>query len=346
MLLSVIIPIYNAESSLRHCLRSILKQIDEEAEVICIDDGSSDNSGKICDEIAKEYDCLRVYHKANGGVSSARNLALSYAHGTYIAWVDSDDYVADNWYQSLKPLMERGIHLILFEHYRVENGTQKRVRYCKESMFIDKSIFIHDLVLDIKLQSYLWDKVFKRRLFTNILFPVDISLMEDYSILHKVCDRARTIYYLARPLYYYVIRNDSISHTIDLQDQYQTVLIAKKRYDWLSKRYEGVSRAGYLKNCLIFLACVLRSGKGDKWKVEYYSCRSDICNHIISLLLDRDIPFKYKAKYCMVYFNVIKLFYRMRSKMKQGGVVYDFNSNYLIFDNIFYYNNTGSVSVC
>lgn len=117
-----------------------LKQIDEEVEVICIDDGSSDNSGKICDEIAKEYDCLKVYHKPNGGVSSARNLALSYAHGTYIAWVDSDDYVADNWYQSLKPLMESGIDLILFEHYRVESSTQKRVRYCKESMLIDKSI--------------------------------------------------------------------------------------------------------------------------------------------------------------------------------------------------------------
>ena len=170
--------------------------------------------------------------------------------------------------------------------------------------------------------------------------------MEDYSILHKVCNRAKTIYYLAKPLYFYVIRNDSISHTKDLQDQYQTVLIAKKRYDWLSKRYEAVSRAGYLKNCLDFLVCVLRSGREDKWKVEYYSCRSDICNHIISLLLDRDIPFKYKVKYCMVYFNVIKLFYRMQPKFKQGGVVYNFNNNHLIFNNIFCYNNTESVSVC
>lgn len=128
VLLSVIIPVYNTGLFLRRCLISVVKQIDKDVEIICIDDGSKDDSGAICDEFAEKYDCVKVYHESNEGVSSARNMALSYADGKYIAWVDSDDYVADDWYQSLKPLLERDIDLIFFEHYRIENGILHRMR--------------------------------------------------------------------------------------------------------------------------------------------------------------------------------------------------------------------------
>lgn len=138
MLLSIIIPVYNTENYLRHCLASVLKQIDEDVEVICIDDGSSDNSGFICDEFAEKFNCVKVYHQSNGGVSSARNAALSHVHGTYVAWVDSDDYVADNWYETIKPVLQRGVELLLFEHYRVEHGNFYRSKYCKGAAQIDK----------------------------------------------------------------------------------------------------------------------------------------------------------------------------------------------------------------
>lgn len=319
MLLSIIIPVYNTELFLCRCLTSLVEQIDKNVEIICIDDGSSDDSGIICNKFAEKYDCVKVYHKPNEGVSSARNMALSHASGEYIAWVDSDDYVADEWYQSLKPLLEQDIDLIFFEHYRIENGILRQMRYAKDSKMIDKNKFIYDLVMDTKLRNYLCDKVFKRSLFERILFPTDISLMEDYSILHKVCYRAETIYYLAKPLYFYVIRSDSISHAIDFQKQFQGIKIAKMRYDWLSERHMKISRFGYLKHCMDFLFSVLRQGKENTWKKEFIACRREICKYIGVLLLSQDISIKYKVKYCMVYLNIWQPICKIWFKVHGGG---------------------------
>lgn len=319
VLLSVIIPVYNTGKFLRHSLASVLKQVDKNVEIICIDDGSIDDSGIICDEFAKKYNCVKVYHQSNGGVSSARNLALSHAVGKYIAWVDSDDYVADDWYQSLKPILKKEVDLIFFEHYRVENGMLHRIRYSTNSMIIDKDKFIYELTMDTKIHNYLCDKVFKRSLFKQILFPMDISFMEDYSILHKVCYKAKTIYCLAKPLYFYVIRYNSISHVINFQDQYQGIKIAKMRYDWLLEQHMKISCFGYLKPCMDFLVLVYKKGKENEWREKCTTCRSEICRHIYSLLLNRDVPLKYKVKFSMVYLNILKFTYRMWLKVRGGG---------------------------
>ena len=319
VLLSVIIPVYNTENLLCRCLTSILKQIDKNVEIICIDDGSSDNSGVICDEFAEKYDCVKVYHKSNGGVSSARNLALSRATGTYIAWVDSDDYVADDWYQSLKPMLKKEVDLIFFEHYRVENGMLYRIRYSTNSMMIDKDKFIYELTMDTKIHNYLWDKVFKRSLFKQILFPMDIYFMEDYSVLHKICYQAESIYYLSKPLYFYIIHNDSVSHTISLKRQYQVIKIAKMRYDWLSEHNIKVSCFGYLRYYMDFLTLVLKKGEENGWREKCITCRLEICRHIGDLLSNRDVPIKYKVKYGMVYLNMWKPVYKIWFRVHGGG---------------------------
>ena len=324
MLLSIIIPVYNTEIYLRHCLNSVLEQIDEEAEIICIDDGSSDNSGFICDEFAMKYNCVKVYHQSNGGVSSARNAALSHVNGTYVAWVDSDDYVADNWYETIKPVLQQGVDLLFFDHYRVEHDVFYRGQYRKDSVFIDRKKFIYDLVLDIKIRSYLCDKVFKRSLFDGILFANNISLMEDYSVLHKVCSQANKIYYLAQPLYFYVIRNGSVSHTGDLKKQFQAIMISKMRYNWLSKRHFQISRAGYLKCCLDFLVFALKIGEEKAWESECTLCRAEICKHMGSLLFNREIPIKYKLKYSMVYLHLLAPIYKSWSRIHIGGVASNF----------------------
>ena len=103
---SVIIPVYNAEQYLRKCLDSVLAQTYQDFEIICIDDGSTDNSGAICDEYAKKDSRIRVLHKENGGVSSARNAGLNIAEGGYITFIDSDDYVDTDYIQTLYENLE------------------------------------------------------------------------------------------------------------------------------------------------------------------------------------------------------------------------------------------------
>ena len=102
---SVIVPVYNVEKYLKQCLDSIVDQTLEDLEIVLVDDGSVDSSGTICDEYAKKDARIKVIHKKNGGLSDARNVAIDIAKGEYITFVDSDDYVTDDYVESLYKLL-------------------------------------------------------------------------------------------------------------------------------------------------------------------------------------------------------------------------------------------------
>ena len=91
MLLTIVVPVYRVENYIRRCIDSVLCQINSSIEIILVDDGSPDNSGKICDDYASKYECIQVIHKTNGGLSSARNAGINEARGEYILFLDSDD---------------------------------------------------------------------------------------------------------------------------------------------------------------------------------------------------------------------------------------------------------------
>ncbi len=132
--ISVIVPVYNAESTLQRCVDSILAQTFEDFELILINDGSKDQSGDICDEYAAKDSRVKVIHKPNGGVSSARNAGLRIAHGEYIAFIDSDDYIDNDYLLGFKhydaDLIISGAKLISINNnwggYRDSNSTRIR----------------------------------------------------------------------------------------------------------------------------------------------------------------------------------------------------------------------------
>lgn len=316
MLLSVGIPVYNAAPFLQRCLSSILSQIDDRVEVICVDDGSTDGSLEILKEMSRRDSRLRVLPVPHGGVSRARNLILQCAQGTYMAWVDADDFVTEDWYSSLFPLLEQGMDLIFFEYDRRGNGVSRRMQYQGNSGILDKQRFLYDLVLDVKVRSYLCDKVCRRSLFQGISFPTDVLLMEDYARLHEICYRARSIYYLARPLYVYLVRTGSLSHTVDFSRYFNAVHIAKDRYEWLSERHVDVPRAGYLKHSLFFLTAAVKENADKVWQKEVEECRGEIQRHILYILRSGDITVKDKVKYALTAMHALKTIYSLKDMMK------------------------------
>lgn len=320
MLLSIIIPIYNSKQYLNKCISSIVSQLDTYAEIICVDDGSTDGSEVICDKFAANYDNVKVFHKPNGGVSSARNLGLENASGKYIAWVDSDDYVADNWYSAIKEILLQDYDIVCFDYFRVENDKPKMMPYGGKSRILNKAAYIADLTLDDKVSSYLHTRVFKKVLFTELKFPGDISLMEDYSIIHKLFYEAEKIYYLAEPLYFYIIRNGSISHSVNLGNCFKAMFIAKERYQWLTARGVKVSDVAYLKHYIYFVVAVIKEQECDSWKKELKLCHKEISRNIKALLLSKDVSMKNKVKYVMEYTNTLNITYKILSFIKFGGV--------------------------
>lgn len=248
--LSIIIPIYNVENYIEKCFNSIIKQENMHAvEIICIDDGSTDNSGIICEQYAKRDKRFKVIHQENLGVAVARQRGLNIAQGKYIAWIDPDDYISDNWYRKINIFMEKNIDIIFFDYNLLKDNKIKKIKYDKESGYIKKEKFLEDLVLDKKIQSQLWSKVMKKTLFYNIKIPVELKILEDYAIMHYLIERAETIYYISDCLYFYLVRKKSLlnnKNNINIEDNYKAYLVAKDRYKYLIGKDIKVSRIGYL----------------------------------------------------------------------------------------------------
>lgn len=316
MFLSVIIPIYNVENYIRECFDSILIQKFEDIEFICIDDGSTDSSGLICDEYAVKDKRFVVRHTANKGVAAARNLGLSIASGEYILWIDPDDYISENYFNVIVgTLASNKCDILIFDYIIEKNGKKIPKQYQSKAGFVDRWNFLNDIVDDQLIQSQLWQKVFCRKLFEGIAFPENVKCMEDYAILHKIIERTSNIFYINQPLYYYRVRNDGLVMEVDLEKSYSCYLVAKDRYEYLSCKYKNVSKVGYLCQALGFCIQFHKTSPNSKYhfEKEYRCLRNVIREHIVYILKNTKLTYKDKIKFLLVIFRIIGICVRLHN---------------------------------
>ena len=228
---SVIVPIYKAELYIRRCIDSILLQTYKDFELILVDDGSPDKSGEICEEYAIKDTRVRVFHKINGGVSSARNLALDNAIGDFIMFVDSDDWIASDCLElCIKEILDKELDALQFgfvmvwddrKYYRIKNGT---------------GILSGDHYIQTKsFNVSAWGGVYKRNIIEeyNLRFHSQLKLAEDQIFILSLLRYVKRIKYLDKSLYYYFQRADSAVHTSKSMDM---LLSCEKLID-LSKEW-------------------------------------------------------------------------------------------------------------
>lgn len=218
-LISIIIPVYNAEKYLRECINSIVNQTYENIEIITINDGSSDSSLEVLNNYSKEDKRIKVYTKQNGGVSSARNFALKKAKGDYIMFVDSDDYLTNN--NVLQELVDNldECDVIRFENFNLINYnlTENKQIYKLKNEYKSGIDFINLVLKDIDTYGwYLWQYLFKKDLWNNITFP-EGRIFEDTCTIYKVLLKANKIKTITTPIYTYRYNNISLSKKINLK---------------------------------------------------------------------------------------------------------------------------------
>lgn len=209
-LISVIIPVYNVEQYLRRCVDSVIAQSYSNIEIILIDDGSTDKSGEICDEIGKTDDRIIVYHKENGGVSRARNYGIDRAKGEYIGFVDSDDFIAVDMYEYLYKLISENDSKIAIcgaaDYYSDDSivypphRTEKKVH----------NIEAIRMMLESETPMYVVNKLFAREVFKDIRFEPDM-IYEDALILLDLFKHADNVAVSSDTKYYYYRRPGSLS---------------------------------------------------------------------------------------------------------------------------------------
>lgn len=201
-MISIIIPIYNAELYLHRSIDSILSQTYTDIEVLLVDDGSTDRSGELCDEYANKDSRVRVFHKINEGVSSARNVGLDNAKGQWITFVDADDWIDKNMYQELyNTAVSTQADIVLCSFYEY-HGLGKTFLIEAISTESDKIEILRNYILSF---TALWNMLVHRTLYDTykLRIPKHITNCEDFWLTVRLFYYAKQISSLHIPLYYY-----------------------------------------------------------------------------------------------------------------------------------------------
>lgn len=237
--ISIIIPVYNSEKYLKKCLDSILLQSFRNFELLLINDGSTDSSGRICDEYAKKSERIRVFHKANGGVSSARNIGLDKARGEWVMFVDSDDWLEDNALYIVSKNIDNNLRLFQFNTYRIYDTkkelSDKKLReccFCGIKKYSDYA------------KPELWNYCFNHNVISALgLRFNDIKYAEDQLFVYTYLSYPNlNVKYIATPLYNYRIVSGSATNKYIDENKLSDNIIALQGLInlWKRARYKAV----------------------------------------------------------------------------------------------------------
>ena len=214
-LISVIVPVYNVQQYLEKCVSSLLQQTYEKFEIILIDDGSTDQSGILCDEIAEKDERILVIHKKNGGLSEARNVGIDAAKGEYLYFLDSDDYIAEDTLEKLfHKIRKENADLVIggISFVDEEGGVIKKIlpSLLREEVWNEEQFWENYYANTEKICSIVaCNKLYHRKLFEIERYDVG-KLHEDEYICHRIISRCSKIAIVNKALYYYLQRNSSI----------------------------------------------------------------------------------------------------------------------------------------
>ena len=262
-LISVIVPCYKVEKYLPRCVDSILRQTYGNLEVILVDDGSPDRCGEICDDYAKKDSRVVVIHKENGGLSDARNVAIDQARGEWITFIDSDDFVCEDYVEVLYKLAtEFDCDCSVCPLRPIKEGEEPIVDHAfihQEKMLPQKAV--EQMFYQEKFDNNAASKLFHKRLFeSGIRFPKGVYF-EDLAITYQLLLMSKGVGYTDAKLYYYLLREDSIEGEYTPKKVDDGLSVLKSMDDNISM-FQGIEKAYRSRKFSFLLHLLLMMPKG------------------------------------------------------------------------------------
>jgi len=308
-LISVIIPVYKVEQYLADCVDSVIAQSYKKLEIILVNDGSPDDCGWICDQYASQDPRVQVIHKANGGLSDARNAGLEKAKGEFIAFVDSDDIVHERFIELLYAKMG-GADMAFCDYQAVVDAVEANAfendmddgvilrRFSGNKVLSNMDNLIRK---ESPIVTLAWNKLYKRRLWDTLRYPKG-RIHEDEFVIHHLIFRCDRIHFLPAKLYYYRQRGDSIigSTSRDLKAASDKIEAYLDRRDFF--RAKRMRKEVKHLNGKILYRCMMPSIPPDIYAWKGVGARM--------ILFENNLPIKYRA--CLI---LKKFYYRAYLKM-------------------------------
>lgn len=312
-MISVIVPIYNVEKYLPKCIDSILGQTCCDLQIILVDDGSPDGCPAICDEYAAKDARIQVIHQKNAGVSAARNAGLAAARGEYIGFVDPDDWIAPEMYETMLNAMEReSAELVVCGYdYVEEDGSISRPYPAREMEALSREELIFRLFdMPPTVRHGVVNKLFRRRVWGGIRFPEGVHSSEDVYVLTDYVQKVQRAVFVHEPLYKNLVRMGSATHGgLKIESLAVSFTAHDKMHRAAVAMYPGVknhSMAFLLDVCLLKYNEAKRrlsaapEEERARYQKEMTAMRSYIKKHAWQALADREIYWKTRIAYLLV----------------------------------------------
>lgn len=305
--ISVIVPIYNVEDYVVKCVDSILNQTLRDLEIILVDDGSTDNSGKICDEYLTKDDRVKVIHKKNGGLSDARNAGLDVCKGEYIGFVDGDDYIDEDMYEMLyKNIInyDADISMCRFRRIynnRIDDNGRDLIRYTKDKKEIIEELYCGSIGISV------CSKLYKRNIFSNLRFFYGKTYEDVYITLHTV-ENATKVVFDYKSKYNYILRENSITEKKEYNEKIKEEINAYLyNHSIICDKYPELIEVSEYRLWWVYRMTIERIMKCKDWnfhKKEIVKIQSVIRNNIAKIISNNYMNYKQKIAYVMVSLNV------------------------------------------
>ncbi len=314
-LISIIVPIYNVEKYLSKCIESLLNQTYTNIEILLVNDGSTDNSKKICEQFKGKDSRIKLINKENGGLSDARNKGLQKSIGKYITFVDSDDYVEKNYIETLYSLITKFNSEIAIADFRVIKGDKQKIKEkdIKEYCITSEKAIDEMLYSDFYYISAC-SKLYKKELFENVEFPKG-KMFEDVGTTYKLIIKANKIACTNKKIYNYVIRNNSITTSKFKSEHYDLIELTKIMCEDILKKYPNMEKGVLRRKIYASISTLNRMLLSKKTKVDL-----DLVNYIKkngkTILKDNKVPKRDKIAIILINLNldIYKIFLKIYKK--------------------------------
>lgn len=314
-LISVIVPVYNIEMVVERCIKSIVEQSYKNLEIILINDGSTDKSGDICDRWGKIDSRIKVIHKKNGGLSDARNFGLDVAGGSYISFIDGDDFIDKDMYKEmLNYLCVYNCDICICGMCKTENGKEFVTRpytYENEEFTIFNSESAIKEILNDKIDVSSCNKLYKKNIIGELRFPYG-KTNEDFALIYKLFFFSKKIIIINKNYYKYIQRDSSITTAKFNEKQFDKYYNCIEMLNFVkfnipqlvndAEKYLWYQTFCLLKN--LYVKSIFKDYK--KYDIELRKLLRSDTNKIISCKI---ISFKEKLMYiCISYFPKLYIF--------------------------------------